>query len=272
MLDRLRTAPLLTSLALVAIYFVIFIVPGIFSEKSYGRGRGLETATDATGQLPLETALLLSIVAVIALLGWWRATRIVTPLNPGGLKFLVPPLLLSFAIAGLALIVIASGEAVTINHHTLLLLFVMTLFVGIFEELLFRGCVFHGLERWRGPITAVFVSAALFGAMHYVNWVNGQPLPDTNAQVIHAAGGGILYAAIMLRTGSIWPAILLHGFWDSAIFLFGFLDTKTAAPATPSDNAGGPSILAGLIKYGDAVYGLFVLWCWWRWKKKLGAE
>ena len=73
---------------------------------------------------------------------------------------------------------------------------------AIAEELVFRRLFFSILRPYFSS-TAVFVvaSAALFGLIH---WSSGV------ANVVTAAAAGIALMLVMLRCGSVWPAIAAH--------------------------------------------------------------
>jgi membrane protease YdiL (CAAX protease family) len=70
---------------------------------------------------------------------------------------------------------------------------------GICEELLCRGTLLSGLRRSLGPIGGVVVSAFLFAAMH------GSPYRFVPQFIL-----GIVLAVLVLRSGSLFPAIALH--------------------------------------------------------------
>lgn len=76
---------------------------------------------------------------------------------------------------------------------------------GISEELIFRGLVLCGfLSRFR-PTAAIALTALLFGLIHII------PL-----QVLTASITGLLLGYLVVRTGSIYPAIVAHivtNFW-----------------------------------------------------------
>jgi acetyl-CoA acetyltransferase len=85
--------------------------------------------------------------------------------------------------------------------------------IALNEELFFRGFVLEGLrpQGWRW---AIIGSAALFGASHTVNLVAGANLPFTFMQIAATTAGGVAFAAIRIRTGSLWPVIVLHVILD----------------------------------------------------------
>jgi len=70
---------------------------------------------------------------------------------------------------------------------------------AFFEELLFRGVLLPGLARRYGNASAVILSSVLFGVLHL-----------TSAAVIYATLGGLLFAYLRLRTGSLWVPIAAH--------------------------------------------------------------
>jgi membrane protease YdiL (CAAX protease family) len=95
------------------------------------------------------------------------------------------------------------------------------LMIAIFEEILFRGGILYVLVRgWgttkTGVMKAVVVSALLFGAIHAVNAITGDP-SEVAGQIAVAVFEGVWLAAIVLRWGSIWPVILIHGVTNWAL-------------------------------------------------------
>jgi membrane protease YdiL (CAAX protease family) len=70
---------------------------------------------------------------------------------------------------------------------------------GIFEELAFRGVLLHGLSRRLRPVALAVAVGAIFGAFHVDLW-----------RIIPTAYLGVLLSAVVLLTGSIYPAILWH--------------------------------------------------------------
>lgn len=75
----------------------------------------------------------------------------------------------------------------------------------IFEELLYRGRLLGDLRRLWGPLPALVISSALFALAHF----HLQAMPI-------AFLGGIVTAALVLRTRSLGLAIGLHAGWNLA--------------------------------------------------------
>jgi membrane protease YdiL (CAAX protease family) len=69
----------------------------------------------------------------------------------------------------------------------------------VVEEFIFRGLIQRELERKRGPVAGICISAALFAGVHLLPWVF--PLHF----FLGVAFGFAVYA-----TGSIWTGVLLH--------------------------------------------------------------
>jgi membrane protease YdiL (CAAX protease family) len=270
--EMARRRPLAAAVALVAFYFAVFFVPPLFSPQSFGRGKTIEGAIDLTAQLPLEVALALTVLGGVWLFGWWRECRFTTPLRPGGLKFLAFPYLFAGFFLLLVALAVQSESSVALRDAVppslVGSLIAVTLLIGVFEETLFRGVLFHGIETRHGLVAALIGSSIIFGLMHYVNWVGGQPFGTTSGQVAHAVAAGFMYAALMLRIGSIWPVILFHGFWDATVAMIGTLGAQLPDAADPSQDATLFAVL-GLVVF-ELAYGLLVLWSARRQRRRTG--
>jgi membrane protease YdiL (CAAX protease family) len=81
----------------------------------------------------------------------------------------------------------------------------------ITEEIAFRGYAMGLLRRQFGPITALAVSSVMFAAAHLT-----QGLYAPKLIVYLLVGLGL--AAIVLRTGSLLPAMTVHSFGDLTFF------------------------------------------------------
>lgn len=101
---------------------------------------------------------------------------------------------------------------------------------GMFEEILFRGVVLYALVSvWgttrKGVLKAAAISALLFGVIHAVNAISGDP-SEVPGQIAIALFEGIWWAAIVLRWGSVWPTVFIHVVtnWALQTKALGFLD------------------------------------------------
>jgi membrane protease YdiL (CAAX protease family) len=77
------------------------------------------------------------------------------------------------------------------------------------EEILFRGFLFNGLRARLGTWGAAILSGLIFGGLHYYSWFGMASITLY----------GIFACWIFARTGSLWPAILLHALSNFLITL-----------------------------------------------------
>ena len=76
---------------------------------------------------------------------------------------------------------------------------------GVCEEIIFRGFVLWYFAVWVGPVWSAILSSAVFGFGHiYLSL----------AHVPRTALFGLFAALLVLATGSLWPAIIIHAFVD----------------------------------------------------------
>jgi membrane protease YdiL (CAAX protease family) len=78
--------------------------------------------------------------------------------------------------------------------------------VGLVEELLFRGLLYHALQEWRGTRWAIIGSSIAFGVYH-IGWMG--PLGALGTAFI-----GLLFGLIRWRAGGILGLIFIHGLMD----------------------------------------------------------
>ena len=85
------------------------------------------------------------------------------------------------------------------------MLLITAVLPAVFEEWTHRGVLLSGLEYRGSERSAVLLSALLFGLMH-----------ENPAQMLYATAGGIVFAYVVLKTDSIFPAMCAH-FANNAI-------------------------------------------------------
>jgi membrane protease YdiL (CAAX protease family) len=113
-------------------------------------------------------------------------------------------------------------------------------FVGLAEETLFRGVVYHALETWKGARWAIWGSTTVFALYH----IPGQgPLGGLGTFII-----GLIFAAIRWRAGGIGGLVLVHGAIDIA--------ARYMLPSFDVQEWGQPSIIQPM--YLGAGYALIV--------------
>lgn len=252
------------SLLLVAGYFLSFVYPALHNSHAFGHGTGAKDVESMNKMLPNEVALVASILLLIAVLGWRRQAGF-RKHNPGTLKFAIAPAVFTALLVIIAVVIAELNgttllKLVGVSHLMILLL--MTLLVGLYEESLFRGVLFHGAATKFSPMVVVLVTAMIFGLMHIVNYVNGQPLNMTIIQMINAAVLGFTYGMLRLIIGAIWPVILLHGFWDAMVSIMGTMATGLSEAGSAAQTSGSNNMAAFIMMMPALIYGLILVWVW----------
>ena len=161
--------------------------------------------------------LILSIVIMMGVSKWWFRPEFEGMLKgdlPKGFLlglFELGFVILSFLFSALAGYQIApkplSAQIISVS-----------LAAGMSEELVFRGVILSTLMRqWKDQKkyrTAALVSGIIFGLLHAMNIFSGADPLGTLLQVIAAAGIGVIFSAVYLRTGSILPCMFYHTVHD----------------------------------------------------------
>ncbi len=121
---------------------------------------------------------------------------------------------------------------------------------ALFEEVIFRGIFIHNLkENGRGDMTALFISAFLFGAVHLTNIV-GMPAADTLVQFCYATVIGLVFGAVYLKSRDILSVMIMHALIDLSSHMF------TGAPAAVSTAL--LAVFAGLMVI-ETVYAVLIM-------------
>jgi membrane protease YdiL (CAAX protease family) len=147
----------------------------------------------------------------------------------------------------------------------LLIILVNTLLVGFSEELMLRGAVLQGFRHATSIWSAVLLTSIAFGAMHSMNVFVTSDLKGALVQSCAAFLSGLVFIALRLRTGSLWPPIIVHALWDFATFSLGAAGHQTAhgsLPAeavTPAAASGVSEFLPILLVLPNAIYGLWLM-------------
>ncbi len=140
-------------------------------------------------------------------------------------------------------------------------LFVVALVPAVCEEMLFRGLVFHSLKAKYRTAAAVLVTAALFGLFHM-----------SLVKFIPTGLLGLVLCFVVWRTGSIYPAMLIH-FLNNAISMVITYCPEQVGKVFPVLNQSSFSVSEGLLLAGaGAVFagiGGMVLWKGTEVKKKV---
>lgn len=86
-----------------------------------------------------------------------------------------------------------------------------------FEELFFRGFLFRALENSLSSLQTVLLSAGLFGLFHVVSGVVLTP-----ERFLPSALLGVCLGFVALRSGSVWPGMLVHVLHNGFLLLVAY--------------------------------------------------
>ena len=266
MLNNLQKKPLLAAFLIIGIYALTFIIPALFTGID-PHSKGMESIAFVIGQWERQLATVLIVALIITKLGWWKEIGFVS-VNKGGMKFILFPFLYTLMLLLFSLDQYGSERSWLMGFSDLTQLTSLALVllgVGVTEELIFRGILFHGLETRFKPLIVVLLSAFIFGLFHYVNLLTNAPLYQTDYQVAHAMAVGFMYGMLRLRLGAIWPIMLFHAFWDFMIITTTHL--QTSVESTTEDTFALTIMLSMMLP--ATLYGFFVYWRWVVWQKSI---
>lgn len=146
--------------------------------------------------------------------------------------------------------------------------FIITLVIGIYEELLCRGLLFNSFENYfgntkKGIYLSAILSSLVFGIMHLMNLIWFPSLIiSTTCQVIYATFVGFLFCVIYYRSKNLISCILLHGIFDfTAYFWFTFSDSlfQQTLDSNSVDISIGNGFLLILLSSAFVISGIFQL-------------
>lgn len=90
----------------------------------------------------------------------------------------------------------------------LAVLFMVGVLAPISEEFLFRGYMYHSLRTTYPAPVSMLLTAMLFGCVHF-DWLRLLPLTFV----------GFCLNWILVKSGSLWSAIIMHGTWNVCMAL-----------------------------------------------------
>ena len=159
----------------------------------------------------------LIVVLAISTLRWWPVVMR-EELRTRRWVWIVPVVLL-----GASLATIDYGRLAAAGMALGLTLLLGTLFIGVSEELLFRGVVLTFLRDRSREWIAALMTSLLFGAVHFL----AGPV-----QMLSSAIFGYLLYYMRRVSGGIWLPILVHSAWDFAVFTGFTTDDPAVDPDT----------------------------------------
>jgi len=216
-----------------------------------------------TGEAPLLEAVtrglgwpfLLAALFLLALVVWQQWRDVGLNRLASGRSLLLTWLPMLYIVVGLGLAVVFGLPPAGV----LLWILFNSFLVGLSEELMFRGVLLQALRRTVSIWPAVALTTLAFGAIHMLNVFMTGELRAALIQSAAAALSGLLFIALRLRTGSLWPCIIVHGLWDFATFSIAAARSGEAQ----AGSGGGPMTLMTfmpiLLVLPNALYGLWLM-------------
>ena len=172
-------------------------------------------------------------------------------------------LVIDVGLVGLDLVSIAVGETpFTLAADwpvRMVVVVVLCLGVGLFEEGLVRGLLLNGLlarmgGSQRGMMAAVLISSFVFGMMHFdffIDFTDPLQVGQNCMKVLQTAMVGYLLAGILVKTRNLWTVVLVHAASD---FLLMFMTYGFSAEDLTTEY-----VMAG--EEGVAVLLVYVVMC-----------
>lgn len=126
----------------------------------------------------------------------------------------------SCLIIGILVMALSNGTIPEENGYSLIFTIILaTLFVGIAEEIMFRGIVLHSFLEGNKIFKPMIISAILFSLLHSVNIFAGVSITSMIMQLILTFIFGLFAAAVAIKLNNLIPLILYHFLWDMSLFV-----------------------------------------------------
>ena len=164
-------------------------------------------------ELLVELVLAVLAIALLTALRSWRTVGFRALRRLSDLRLYWIPLLPVLPVVVAAIIGISR-----MRFEEVLFFVILAGLIGFVEEVFFRGLILQALAP-EGLWRAAVVSSIVFGLMHLLNLLFGADLVATLLQTAYATAMGFGFAAVTLRTGSLWPLIAIHAAIDFAGFV-----------------------------------------------------
>lgn len=194
-------------------YLAIFLTIWAVNSVDYLRiGENAET-TKLWYALPTLSGCAF-LVAAISVLGWWRIV-LFDPSRSGPAWLWILPAVMAAIILN-NFIGMPSGR---LSAELLLWSALGAVGVGFGEEMITRGSMIAGLRSRFSEGRVWLISTLLFSAMHVPNVIFGLPMEAMPVQVLLTFIMGSGLYVIRRMSGTLILPMLLHGLWDSSLFL-----------------------------------------------------
>ena len=161
---------------------------------------------------------------------------------------------LYWPLALIVVLTLTTGVNTDTSGLTLAKIFLTMLAVGVGEELMFRGLVFH----WFRDVSVrkqILISAFSFGGIHLLGLTSSIDTAIILSQVYFAAAVGVIFGYARARDFSIMIPIMVHGLFDF-ITLGSKGGVAEAASSVPT-----AQVVIGVLTVGTIAWawGIFLL-------------
>ena len=151
--------------------------------------------------------------------------------------FIYLDIMLGFFVINSIFLIVTNKPGFNVSKASVLSCLGSALLAGLAEEIFFRGIIISYLitrfsEKQKCNLFVLFVSSILFAVLHLLNLhFDFVKIIDSLQQILAAFCFGIFLGSLYLKTGHLWPCVLIHFSWDFYIFisnsiLSGFESTK----------------------------------------------
>ena len=212
--SKLRVKPSVAiGLAIYAGYLAIFYATWAINKVDYPHiGETVESAK-LHYALPTLFGCAFLVVAITAL-GWWRPTLFDPTRSGPGWAWIGPAFMGIVGISSFAIM-----KTTNVTGELVMWSVLGGIGVGFGEEVITRGTMIVGLRSRFTEGKVWLYSTLLFVALHVPNVFFGLPVVQMPGQlVLTFIFGSLLYATRRL-SGTLLLPMLLHGMWDSSVFL-----------------------------------------------------
>lgn len=193
-------------LAYLAVFYGIWIFNGI----DYARVGESEDTLLKWYVAPLTGGFIV-VAILVSLFGWWRPALVEQRRLPRWAG-VVPAVMAAAAIINMIF-----GDYATVTPTMWVYLVIGSLLVGFNEEMVARGQLIVALRSRFGEMGVWFFSTLLFALLHLPNAFFGIG-PLAILQVFITFGLGSVFYLARRVSGSLVPAMVLHGLWDFSVF------------------------------------------------------
>lgn len=210
--------------------------------------RSLTERVEGISVLLLSLASGYAVIMVYKLTMKYLARRSTPELSRqrAGIEAIMGVLAGTIFIAGSALIIAALGGysfqwATTADTGSVLISSIGTsLGAAIVEELIFRGLIFHAINKWGGNWLALAVTSLFFGVAHL-----GNPGATLWSGFAIALEAGVLLGAAFMWRRNLWFAMGLHFAWNALEGLLGIPVSGHTTDGLLTANVHGTALLTG---------------------------